>query len=67
MNLSFSTRAAARGDVVLPACLVLPDGLVAQPPEAAAAEPLARRPPEAAAAKPLPPSEVRHVRLEEFR
>ncbi len=66
MNLSFSTRAAARGDVVLPACLVLLDGLVAHPPEAAAAEPLARRPPKAAAAKLLPLLEVRRVCLEEF-
>ncbi len=50
MNLSFSTRAAARGDVVLPTCLVLPVGLAAQPPEAAAAKPTAR-PPETAVAK----------------
>ncbi len=65
ISLSFSTRAAARGDVVLPACLVLPVELVAQLPEAVAAEPTVRLP-EAAAAKPLPPLEERHVCLEEF-
>ncbi len=65
MNLSFSTRAAARGDVVLPTCLVLPAWLVALPPEAAAAEPVAR-PPEVVAVEPLPPSVECHVCLEGF-
>jgi hypothetical protein len=64
-NLSFSTRAAARGDVVQPTCLVVPVGLTAQPPEAVAAKPTAW-PLEVAVAKPLPPLGEHHVHLEEF-
>ncbi len=64
MNLSFSTRAAAREDVVLTTCLVLPAWLAVLMPEAAAAEP-PLRPPKAAAAELPPPSVEHHVLLEE--